>query len=110
MYTGGIILAFIILHLANFHFTDTILSIADMVTQILHNPVYFLLYCIGISALGLHISHGFWSLFQSLGLNHPLYNRLIKTSGLVMSCLLFLVFLTIIVLLLFNNRILTVTH
>ena len=26
-------------------------------------------------ALGLHLYHGLWSMFQSLGLNHPRYNR-----------------------------------
>jgi len=33
-------------------------------------------YIVGMIALGLHLYHGAWSLFQTLGLNHPLYNRL----------------------------------
>jgi succinate dehydrogenase / fumarate reductase cytochrome b subunit len=33
-------------------------------------------YIVGMIALGLHLYHGAWSLFQTLGLNHPLYNPL----------------------------------
>jgi succinate dehydrogenase / fumarate reductase, cytochrome b subunit len=33
-------------------------------------------YIVGMVALGLHLYHGAWSLFQTLGLNHPLYNPL----------------------------------
>jgi succinate dehydrogenase / fumarate reductase cytochrome b subunit len=33
-------------------------------------------YIVGMVALGLHLYHGAWSMFQTLGLNHPLYNRL----------------------------------
>ncbi|HFQ89012.1 MAG TPA: succinate dehydrogenase cytochrome b subunit [Desulfobulbus sp.] len=77
-WTGLVILAFVLLHLANFHFTDHNRPIADIVTPILSNPFYTLLYGIGMAALGLHISHGFWSLFQSLGISHPRYDRAIR--------------------------------
>lgn len=33
-------------------------------------------YVVGMVALGLHLYHGAWSLFQTLGLNHPAYNWL----------------------------------
>jgi succinate dehydrogenase / fumarate reductase, cytochrome b subunit len=32
-------------------------------------------YLVGQAALALHLYHGMWSIFQSLGWNHPLYNR-----------------------------------
>lgn len=32
-------------------------------------------YLLAMLALGLHFSHGVWSAFQTLGLNHPSYNR-----------------------------------
>jgi len=35
-----------------------------------------LFYIVGMVFLGLHLYHGAWSLFQTLGLNHPLYNPL----------------------------------
>ena len=32
-------------------------------------------YLVAMLALGLHFSHGIWSALQTLGLNHPAYNR-----------------------------------
>ena len=34
-----------------------------------------LFYIVAQLALGLHLYHGLWSLFQSLGWNHPRFNR-----------------------------------
>jgi succinate dehydrogenase / fumarate reductase cytochrome b subunit len=33
-----------------------------------------IVYIVAMLALGLHIFHGAWSMFQSLGLNNPRYN------------------------------------
>jgi succinate dehydrogenase / fumarate reductase cytochrome b subunit len=35
-------------------------------------------YIVAMLALGFHLYHGVWSMFQSLGINHPKYNRLIR--------------------------------
>jgi succinate dehydrogenase / fumarate reductase cytochrome b subunit len=35
-------------------------------------------YIVAMLALGLHMYHGFWSMLQSLGFNHPRYNALRK--------------------------------
>jgi succinate dehydrogenase / fumarate reductase cytochrome b subunit len=40
------------------------------------NPAVSLFYVVAMLALGLHLWHGAWSFMQSLGLNHPRYNRL----------------------------------
>lgn len=75
-YTGAVIFVFILIHMANFHFvekTDT-KTIADFVTQVLNNPGYTLIYTVGLSLMLLHISHGFWSLLQTLGISHPKYD------------------------------------
>ena len=34
-----------------------------------------LFYAVAMVFLGLHFSHGIWSVFQTLGLNHPAWNR-----------------------------------
>ncbi len=99
-YTGLVILAFLLLHLANFHFTDHDLPIADIVTPILSNPLYTLLYGIGMAALALHTSHGFWSLFQSLGINHPRYDRAIRFLAWLGCALIIGVFTCILLLML----------
>jgi succinate dehydrogenase / fumarate reductase cytochrome b subunit len=42
------------------------------------SPLHVGGYLIAIVSLGIHVSHGFWSAFQSLGLNHPKYTPMIK--------------------------------
>jgi succinate dehydrogenase / fumarate reductase cytochrome b subunit len=37
-------------------------------------------YIAAMFAVGLHMSHGVWSMFQSLGVNHQAFNGLIRTS------------------------------
>jgi succinate dehydrogenase / fumarate reductase, cytochrome b subunit len=42
------------------------------------NPFLVLLYLLGVGALAYHLAHGFWSAFQTLGMNHPKYSPLIR--------------------------------
>lgn len=44
------------------------------VTESLSNPIVAIVYIVANMALALHIYHGAWSLFQSLGINNPCYN------------------------------------
>jgi succinate dehydrogenase / fumarate reductase cytochrome b subunit len=45
------------------------------------DPLHVLFYVIAVSSLGVHVSHGFWSAMQSLGLNHPKYMPKIKFTS-----------------------------
>jgi succinate dehydrogenase / fumarate reductase cytochrome b subunit len=73
-YTGLVILAFIIFHLFHFTFVDkTATTVFDMVTAAFNQPVYVLLYALLMIVVALHVRHGFWSAFQTLGVNHPKY-------------------------------------
>ena len=94
-YTGVVILIFIAVHLVNFHFTDHSIPISDIVKNVLHQPIYALFYISAMAVLALHISHGFWSLFQSLGLNHPKYNTTLRNGTLGAALLLSAVFILI---------------
>lgn len=38
-------------------------------------------YIVAMIALSMHLYHGFWSLFQSLGLGHPRHNRRLKYAA-----------------------------
>ena len=49
------------------------------------NPVYVGLYVLAMVMIALHVSHGFWSLFQTFGLNHPKYMPAINAGGLILS-------------------------
>ena len=98
-YTGAAVLAFILLHLFNVRFTDQSVPVADIVGNILSRPFYTLLYATGMTVLALHISHGFWSLFQTMGINHPRYNGFIRIAGYLVCGLIIAIFLVIILLL-----------
>ena len=56
------------------------------------NPVVVLLYLVAMSALGLHLYHGVWSMFQSLGLNTVRTNRLWRGLAAFSGVALFLGF------------------
>jgi succinate dehydrogenase / fumarate reductase cytochrome b subunit len=99
-YSGAVILLFILLHLFNVRFTDQSVPVADTVSTVLTNPLYTLLYATGVALLALHISHGFWSLFQTLGINHPRYDTFIRVTsylvcGAVIAVFAFIIFLLI---------------
>jgi len=94
-YTGFIILVFIIVHLMNFHFTDKSVLIADLVRGLLSKPGLAFFYILSLVALALHLSHGFWSLFQSIGFNHEKYNQLLLKGALFFSILVGTVFILI---------------
>jgi succinate dehydrogenase / fumarate reductase, cytochrome b subunit len=76
--TGVTVLAFLVLHLATVRFAGQTLPLTDRIRQALTNPLFAAGYAVGLAALGLHISHGFWSLTQSLGLSYPRWNLLIR--------------------------------
>jgi succinate dehydrogenase / fumarate reductase cytochrome b subunit len=85
-YTGFLILLFVIFHLTNFSFVDkTHTTIFDIVAGSFQNPAYVAIYVAAMIVVALHVSHGFWSLFQTLGANHPKYMPIITGAGLVVS-------------------------
>ena len=102
-YTGIIILIFIVVHLLNFHFTDKSIPIADLVRQLLGRPVLGSFYICSLFCVALHVSHGAWSLFQSIGFNHEKYNRMLINGAMAFSILVGIVFILIPVLALISN-------
>lgn len=85
-YTGLFMLFFIITHLLNFHFVDkTNTTIYDIVTNAFSNPLYVMFYVASMVVVAIHISHGFWSLFQTIGFEHPKYTPLITGLSTVLS-------------------------
>lgn len=89
-YTGLIILVFVISHLMHFKYGAYYTTIVDgvemrdlyrVVIEYFRNPIWVGWYVFAMLALGLHLSHGFQSTFQSLGINHPKYTPIIKKIG-----------------------------
>ena len=85
-YTGFVILLFLIYHLLQFHFVDkTFTTIYDIVSLAFGNVLNVSFYIAAMVVVALHIRHGFWSLFQTLGANHPKYMPIIMGASLVIS-------------------------
>jgi succinate dehydrogenase / fumarate reductase cytochrome b subunit len=83
-YTGALILVFVVVHLLKFTFVDkSVTPIFQLMAAAFANPWYVILYVAAMVIVALHISHGFWSLFQTFGVNHPRHMPLIMTLGLV---------------------------
>jgi len=86
--SGSVVLGFVILHLIDMKFQarPDIVYLDEHAPNapyanalaVLSNPISRVVYTIGVIVLGFHLSHGFASAFQSLGLNHPKYTPLIK--------------------------------
>jgi len=85
-YTGFLILLFVIFHLNNFSFVDkTDTTIFEIVARSFQQPAYVILYVAAMIVVALHVSHGFWSLFQTLGASHPKYTPILTALGIVVS-------------------------
>lgn len=98
---GTVILAFIAIHLVNFWgqmkfggLDDTVYTTAngqevkDLYTLTIQTfqdsefgLLWVIIYLISMIAIGFHLYHGFGSGFQSLGINHPKYNSIIRKLG-----------------------------
>ncbi len=79
-WTGVIILLYLIFHLADFTWglVNPDFVRGDVYRNVqgsLTNVVPAAIYVVANVALGIHLFHGSWSMFQSLGLNNPKYNQ-----------------------------------
>jgi succinate dehydrogenase / fumarate reductase cytochrome b subunit len=85
-YTGILLLAFVIFHLINFHFVDkTNTTIYQIVAQAFESPLYVVIYILAMIVAALHVSHGLWSAFQTIGVNHTKYMPFIMAMSVVFS-------------------------
>jgi succinate dehydrogenase / fumarate reductase, cytochrome b subunit len=112
---GILILAFLFIHLKDFWWqykhdggyvftTDTEgnRDIYKLVIEQFRTPFALISYLVGLVALFFHLKHGFWSAFQTLGLDHKKYTPLIKALGLIYAIVVPLGFAAMPVLVFFN--------
>jgi len=106
---GLIVLAGLCLHIFNFWakmmFVD-LTGIGDetlsangyyWIRYTFSNPVYVVLYLVWLFAIWLHLTHGFWSSLQTLGLNGKVWFTRWKIIGIVYVTLLMLGFAAVVV-------------
>ncbi len=92
-YTGVIVLLFIIWHIADLTWgsTGADWSRGDVyfnIDQSLSRIPVALLYIVANIALGIHLFHGVWSLFQSLGWNNPRFNAWRRNAAIGAAALI----------------------
>ena len=91
-WTAGLVFFFLIVHLKTFRFGEDNDGLYRLVTDWFKNRLYAGFYIAAILGLGLHLSHGFQSAFQTFGVNHPKYTPLLKKAGLGFALLITLGF------------------
>lgn len=105
---GIIVVLGLLLHLFNFWFNMMFAELTGMsvghhptdgfafIQDTFGNPVYVVLYIIWLVALWFHLSHGFWSAMQTLGINGKIWFSRWKAIGLVYTTILMLCFLLVV--------------
>jgi succinate dehydrogenase / fumarate reductase cytochrome b subunit len=82
-WTGVIVLLFVLFHLADLTFGwanpnpdfEYAGDVYGNVVASFSNPISSVIYIVANLALGVHLYHGAWSLFQTLGINKPRFNH-----------------------------------
>ncbi len=99
-WSGPILAAFIVYHLL--HFTigagGTPFDEHDPYTNVVRGfqvlPIAFA-YIVAMSLLCMHLYHGVWSLFQTLGVQHPRYTPVLRNAAKAFAFLVFLGFISV---------------
>ncbi len=105
-YTGTFLFSFIVWHLLDFTFMDQggprsivsngiSLGIYGVVYNSFREPLHSAGYILARGCLGLHLSHGTQSFFQTFGFNHPRYTPLISKISNALGFLIAFGFSTI---------------
>ncbi|MGA2134281.1 MAG: succinate dehydrogenase cytochrome b subunit [Bryobacteraceae bacterium] len=89
IWSGPIIAAFVIFHVLHLT-TGSIVPIEELnvranVISGFQHPAIAIFYIIAMALLCMHLYHGLWSMFQSLGINHPRYTPLLKKFAAVFA-------------------------
>jgi succinate dehydrogenase / fumarate reductase cytochrome b subunit len=99
-YSGPMIAAFVIYHLL--HLTLGTVHPDFSPTDVYANVIYgfrqwpvSLAYAVAIGLLCLHLNHGIYSMFQTLGIAHPRYTPAIRSAAAALSILIFIGYVSI---------------
>ncbi len=94
-WSGVILFFFIVYHLMHFTFGNAHPSFIE--GDVYHNFVagfrsvpVSLVYIVAMVLLGLHLRHGVWSLFQTLGVSHPRHIAMAKTGAWIFAAIIVL--------------------
>jgi len=104
---GGMVLSFLVLHIVNFFWKikvtgSPLLNEVEVDGEMMENAyalvvglfqdaslgmVYSVIYVIGAVSLGLHLTHGFWSAFQTIGFSNDIWRKRFTVVGYLFAML-----------------------
>jgi succinate dehydrogenase / fumarate reductase cytochrome b subunit len=87
-YSGALILGYLIKHLLDFRFHARFFEApAALVKETLSQPWHGVVYIAVALVVGVHLSHGFKSAFQSIGVAHPRLYPVLERLGILVAVL-----------------------
>jgi succinate dehydrogenase / fumarate reductase cytochrome b subunit len=107
IWTGSVVLAFVVYHIMQFTVRSTDPRFAHLVDPVGRYDVYSMVilgfqnvwvsvfYIVAVGLLCYHLSHGVWSMFQSLGWNNKRSEPWLKAIAYTFSTIIFLGFISI---------------
>ncbi len=110
---GSIVLVFIILHLTTFkygiYYETTVNGVvmrdlARLMREVFAQPGYVVWYMISLVLLWFHLSHGFGSVFQSLGIRNDRFAPMIHKLSIVYATVVIAGFISQPIYIFLNNR------
>lgn len=104
VFTGIVLGVFLVIHLLSFKYGtyyesaqtidgEPVRDLARLVTEKFQSPLYAFGYTAVMILLGLHLRHGVWSAFQSLGTTNPRLTPVIYALGAALGALIAVGFL-----------------
>ena len=63
-------------------------TIYQIVTEVFQSPLYVVIYILAMIVAALHVSHGLWSAFQTIGANHPKYMPALMVLSVVIGLII----------------------
>ncbi len=114
IYTGVLLILFVIWHVKSFKFGGALLipdghggeikDLYSVVAAAFAKPQITSIYVVIMLLLGLHLRHGFWSAFQSLGLTRKSTLPLLEKLAIVFAVIMALSFLIIPIIMYFGGN------
>lgn len=103
-YTGMLILVGLIIHLINFKFGPVHTTVIEgiqirdfkyLLTVFFSSTLNTVTYLFAMLIVALHVSHGAWSIFQSLGLNNDKIQSFLKKGAFTFAVIIFILYSSI---------------
>lgn len=101
---GIALLAFMLVHLYDFWFKMMFSELFELPGTVMPNevgvymsalfasPVRLVIYLVGLGALWMHLTHGVWSMFQTVGINGRTWSPRLKCLGYILGTIICLGF------------------